>query len=346
MASCPRCGDTGRLADHPCGCSAGAAGRAAIRADRREREQERRLQKARGTRRTASVALTAAVCRWMFIEWQLGQRQNIRQSRGKRTIIAASEALARAARREALVEFAIRGQDSARRLWRYERDHHRRIAAMLAAPAPGPRRLGDVLQEALAKLPCPECGSEPVAAGAVIGNACAARGAPSSPSSSAPGGPAHEEAARVSQPRAASSLLLPILLAAALSGCGPDAPTEWTIQGTPPPHTDLALDVGRDMAPCPVERWGGWLSFVEQPAICGSYPDLPANGCTWLEDDGAHVWVVVLEGEDALDTALLHELGHVAFGECGLPHSDHPAAFWRWISTAYMELLRRERLPS
>lgn len=196
-ASACLCGGLGRIGDAPCRCEAGAAGRAWLRAEREQRAQERRVEKARAARRAAEGAVRAATYRWMALEWKLGYRKSLASSRGRRAIPAAAETLARAARREALVELAVRGEADARRFWRYERDFRRAVEEARRAAPRRPEPIKAVLSRVLAQLGpncCAEC-SAAIPAGALLCTPCAERGTNVSPST--PDGPAHEGAARV-----------------------------------------------------------------------------------------------------------------------------------------------------
>lgn len=196
--ACTLCGGAGRLADSPCGCDAGASGRAVMRADRARREAERRIEKARGAKHAASEFATRAALRALGREWNAGRKMRIARGSGIRELLEAQSALARAARRAALIERDVRGSPAGA-AWRAR--YGREVALVLARAraARGPEPLRAVLARVVAELgpavtlTCTECGRANAPASGICAD-CAARDL-STPSSTRPDGPAPVEAA-------------------------------------------------------------------------------------------------------------------------------------------------------
>lgn len=137
------------------------------------------------------------------------------------------------------------------------------------------------------------------------------------------------------------------LVALLLAGCGQpeQLPTAWTISGDQPVHTEMAIEVAAEQAPCPnLGPWGGTVQFSTD-LLQYNGQDL-ASGLAWSDSEGPHVQVYVASPDlDARETSLVHELGHIIFDRCGKPswvNGQHTMEFLAWVSWTNFALLGRE----
>lgn len=114
-------------------------------------------------------------------------------------------------------------------------------------------------------------------------------------------------------------VLAGMALLGVLCGCGEEpwkTRSGWQHEGVLtaiPPGVEEVLQAAGELAPCLVEPWGGWVEWYDGPFSCGG---VPAGGC-YREVREARVQVVGLPyRQEALTTALAHELGHYVEDRC------------------------------
>ena len=141
-------------------------------------------------------------------------------------------------------------------------------------------------------------------------------------------------------------------------GCGvavcPE-PEGWRVEGEAVPEgVTEALALVRAAAPCQVdpEAWGGTVTFQEYPFW---YENGPVEGLSTDVDCHPRLRVATYHRTNAVErTALVHELGHVAFAHCGWPSYDpfrscHPQDFlvWAWqVDAALAARLGHPAMPA
>lgn len=121
----------------------------------------------------------------------------------------------------------------------------------------------------------------------------------------------------------------------ALAACGPEVKwidrDGWVMQGDPravPNGVDFTLAAARELSPCGIEPWGGWIVWTRAPFDCAGIPAVA--GCfTGHATRRAEVTLVgcPLSWPDcrAGDTALAHELAHYLFDRCEGDATHSPA---------------------
>lgn len=121
------------------------------------------------------------------------------------------------------------------------------------------------------------------------------------------------EAARAERRRWVRAPALALLLSALWLACSPVCvPRDgWSQSGAAPAHAAEVLQAAAEVAPCPIQPWGGHVDWVTDPFLCSS---TLAAGCYSGCGD---LTVMGLPGfTSALDSALGHELAHHVEVEC------------------------------
>jgi hypothetical protein len=143
----------------------------------------------------------------------------------------------------------------------------------------------------------------------------------------------------------AMSRPLVALVVLVLASCSP-MPDRWTVDGEDHVGALAIAERVRELAPCDdVERnapWGGRIAFVAEGGeiVCGTLPPRLVLGCASIDEDGAHVAVLVESDPSFTIARLVHELGHIAWSRCGLESRPHPWAFLYWSQRVTFALAR------
>jgi hypothetical protein len=112
----------------------------------------------------------------------------------------------------------------------------------------------------------------------------------------------------------------------------PKPADEWHMDGPAPTDARRVLDIARAASPCTLPRgydYGGihWTP-AGVPISCRAEPS--AAGC-W---DGMETFISgyrIVAFPSAIDSALIHEVGHYLWAACGKNTLDHPPEFMAWI---------------